>query len=117
MDVSMHLPHEEELKFVDYYLCGVVGALRLWRDFFFPRLAAAREWARDLERATRIIAARRERVQARRLAIFRKKLRPLIKENYRQRLAREIPDEWFWADKLACRWGFFVDPQKMKEWD
>lgn len=40
--------------------------------------------------------------------IFWLYLRPLIKENYRLRMAGELPDEWFWADHLAYTWGYYV---------
>jgi hypothetical protein len=116
-DPAHGLPFGEELAFIEYYLCGLRGALRLWRDFFFPRIAEARSHAAWLEAMLEAEAGRKARVDARRVLIFRKKLRPLIKENYRKRLAGEIPDEWFWADKLALRWGMFVDPAKMKEWN
>lgn len=34
-------------------------------------------------------------------------LKPLIKRNYRSRM-RGRPDEWYWADSLAVKWGYFV---------
>ncbi len=42
-----------------------------------------------------------------RTVIFWTVLRPLIVVNYRLRRMRLLPDEWFWADKLAISWGFF----------
>lgn len=33
-------------------------------------------------------------------------LRPLIKRDYRLRAAGFRPDRWYWADTLACSWGF-----------
>lgn len=36
-------------------------------------------------------------------------LKPLIKANYRARAEGRLPDEWFWADEIACRWGYFVE--------
>lgn len=35
-------------------------------------------------------------------------LKPLIKENYKKRKAGLEPDEWYWADSLAVRYGYFV---------
>ena len=35
-------------------------------------------------------------------------LRPLILRNYAKRMRGEAPDAWFWADRLACDWGFFT---------
>lgn len=40
--------------------------------------------------------------------IFHLYLKPMIKDNYAKRAAHELPDEWFWADRLACDWGYFV---------
>lgn len=41
-------------------------------------------------------------------AIFFMVLRPLIKRNYKLRELGLKSDEWYWADKLAMRWGYFV---------
>lgn len=38
--------------------------------------------------------------------IFYHVLRPLIKRNYRMREAGLLPDEWYWADRLALSWGY-----------
>jgi len=35
-------------------------------------------------------------------------LRPLIIRNYNARERGELPDEWYWADRLACNWGWFT---------
>jgi len=35
-------------------------------------------------------------------------LAPLIRRNLRLRAAGRLPDEWYWADRIACRWGFYV---------
>lgn len=41
-------------------------------------------------------------------------LKPLIKRNYRLRYDSAIngdnkhPDEWYWADKIAAYFGYFV---------
>lgn len=43
-----------------------------------------------------------------RAAIFWCILRPLIKRNYRLRAEGKLPDEWYWADELACKWGFLM---------
>jgi len=32
-------------------------------------------------------------------------LLPLIQENYKARELGVLPDEWYWADKLAIEWG------------
>lgn len=40
--------------------------------------------------------------------IFALVLRPLIRRNYRLRQAGLSPDEWYWADRLAVSWGYFV---------
>lgn len=40
--------------------------------------------------------------------IFVAVLKPLILRNYRLRAAGKLPDEWYWADHLAMRWGYFV---------
>lgn len=34
-------------------------------------------------------------------------LRPLVARNYRLRAAGRLPDEWYWADELMCKWGMF----------
>jgi hypothetical protein len=39
--------------------------------------------------------------------IFETILRPLICRNYRLRAEGLLPDEWYWADRLAVHWGFF----------
>ncbi len=41
--------------------------------------------------------------------IFHLYLKPLIKENYRLRAEGKLPDEWFWADRLAYEWGYVVE--------
>ena len=41
--------------------------------------------------------------------IFNGFLAPLIERNYRLRAEGRLPDEWYWADRLAVRWGYFVD--------
>jgi len=35
-------------------------------------------------------------------------LKPLIKRNYRLRMEGKLPDEWYWADKIAVKFGYFV---------
>lgn len=35
-------------------------------------------------------------------------LRPLILRNYRLRERGKRPDEWYWADLLACKWGYYT---------
>lgn len=40
--------------------------------------------------------------------IFVLVLRPLIERNYRLRQEGKKPDEWYWADALAVRWGYFL---------
>lgn len=35
-------------------------------------------------------------------------LKPLIRRNYKLRAAGVLPDQWYWADKLACKWGYSV---------
>ena len=42
------------------------------------------------------------------LPIFLLILRPLILRNYTQRRAGLAPDEWYWADAIACRFGYYV---------
>lgn len=37
-------------------------------------------------------------------------LAPLIRRNQRLRAAGLLPDEWYWADRLAIKWGFLNDP-------
>lgn len=34
-------------------------------------------------------------------------LRPLIAINYKQRELGNIPDQWYWADELAVKYGFY----------
>lgn len=41
--------------------------------------------------------------------IFHLILKPLIKRNYRLRLYGKLPDEWFWADTFAVKWGYSVE--------
>lgn len=36
-------------------------------------------------------------------------LEVLIRENYAARQRRELPDEWFWADKEALRRGYTLN--------
>ena len=43
-----------------------------------------------------------------RLVIYWLFLRPLIKRNYKLREQGLLPDEWYWADEMACNWGYFV---------
>jgi hypothetical protein len=45
-----------------------------------------------------------------RKAIFAAFLRPLIVRNYRLRAKGALPDEWYWADRLAFSWGMAVLP-------
>lgn len=33
-------------------------------------------------------------------------LRPLILWNYWMRAKGKLPDEWYWADRLALEWGY-----------
>lgn len=47
--------------------------------------------------------------------IFNNHLKPLIEENYAKRRAGELPDEWFWADEIACEWGYFVTDEHIKK--
>lgn len=42
--------------------------------------------------------------------IFRFVLVPLIRRNQRLRAAGRWPDEWYWADLLAARWGMWSHP-------
>lgn len=44
-----------------------------------------------------------------RWAIFRLILVPLMRHNYAQRRAGLLPDEWYWADRLAISWGYYLD--------
>ncbi len=37
-------------------------------------------------------------------------LAPLIRRNLCLRAAGLMPDEWYWADRLAIKWGFLNDP-------
>ena len=41
--------------------------------------------------------------------IFDAVLAPLIRRNYRLRELGELPDEWYWADRLAFSWGLAID--------
>ncbi len=41
-------------------------------------------------------------------------LKPLIKRNYRMRNAGLLPDEWYWADKIAVHYGYFVSHEAVK---
>jgi hypothetical protein len=43
--------------------------------------------------------------------IFHLALKPLIKSNYRKRKEGLEPDEWYWADSLAVRYGYFVNAE------
>lgn len=40
--------------------------------------------------------------------VFHLLLKPLILINYKQRKAGLKPDEWYWADQLAVKFGYFV---------
>ena len=42
--------------------------------------------------------------------IFRFVLLPLIRRNLRLRASGRWPDEWYWADLLAARWGMWSHP-------
>ena len=44
--------------------------------------------------------------------LFHLCLKFLIMENYRLREAGALPDEWYWADRWALKYGFVVDPHK-----
>tara|TARA_R110000803_G_scaffold115793_4_gene184348 strand:+ start:5345 stop:5521 length:177 start_codon:yes stop_codon:yes gene_type:complete len=35
-------------------------------------------------------------------------LRPLIIRNYKLRRLGLLPDEWYWADSIACKYGYFI---------
>ena len=35
-------------------------------------------------------------------------LKPLIKRNYTLRAKGLLPDEWYWADTIAYRWGHTI---------
>lgn len=35
-------------------------------------------------------------------------LRPLILRDYRLRDMNLRPDRWYWADEVACGWGYFT---------
>ena len=35
-------------------------------------------------------------------------LKPLIKRNYRLRRAGLLPDEWYWAARIAAKMGYYV---------
>jgi len=41
--------------------------------------------------------------------VFHLYLKRKIKENYRLRENGELPDKWYWADELACNYGYFVE--------
>lgn len=43
-------------------------------------------------------------------------LAPLIRRNYALREAGKRPDEWYWADLLAVRWGYcsYDDPKAFR---
>lgn len=41
-------------------------------------------------------------------AIYHGALLPLIHANYWLRAKHVLPDRWFWADRLACAWGYFT---------
>ena len=47
-----------------------------------------------------------------RYLIYRFMLSPLIRRNYRLRNSGVLPDEWYWADALALRWGYFGPYEK-----
>jgi len=36
-------------------------------------------------------------------------LAPLIRRNYKLREQKKLPDKWYWADKIAIGWGFWVE--------
>jgi len=40
--------------------------------------------------------------------VFYLVLRPLISRNYRLRREGNLPDEWYWADVLAIRYGYAI---------
>ena len=50
--------------------------------------------------------------------VFHLFLKPLIRRNYRLRYQSAIsgdgkyPDEWYWADKIAVKYGFFVTERR-----
>ena len=37
-------------------------------------------------------------------------LKPLIVRNYRLRALGRLPDEWYWVDEVACKWGYAIRP-------
>lgn len=41
--------------------------------------------------------------------VFHAVLKPLIRRNYHARAAGALPDQWYWADDLAMRWGYYLD--------
>lgn len=43
-----------------------------------------------------------------RFLIFHLFLKPLIRRDYRLRMAGRRPDRFYWADLLALKWGYFV---------
>ena len=43
--------------------------------------------------------------------IYHLYLKPIIRENLRQRFLGNDRDEWFWADQLAVEWGYFCTPR------
>jgi hypothetical protein len=42
--------------------------------------------------------------------IYNLVLEPLILRDLRLREQGRRPDRWYWADRLAVRWGFLTDP-------
>lgn len=42
---------------------------------------------------------------------FHLALKHLIKRNYEMRRQGLLPDEWYWADRIAARYGYFVRPE------
>jgi len=49
-----------------------------------------------------------------RYILFHCFLKSLIVKNYRLRMMKKIPDEWYWADKLAMEWGYTAKIPKIK---
>jgi hypothetical protein len=41
-----------------------------------------------------------------RFMIFAHILAPLIERDQRLRAAGKRPDRWYWADRIALRWGY-----------
>lgn len=41
--------------------------------------------------------------------VYRIILLPLIRRDLQLRAKGLRPDQWYWADVLAMRWGFFTD--------